>query len=188
MQGDLFERMVTPPPIRDDGIREDVAAFSDDEVYRWWLTRNWSATNCRPLIACGLNPSTATAIKDDRTVAKDVAFAKLWGCGWLGKVNAYGYRTKTPAIMQRARKAGVDIVGADNDRWLRHAFELAVEHRGIILLGWGAHIEPERQREIAELLAATGATGMCLGTNGNGTPTHELYIPYARELVPWVCP
>lgn len=189
MQQDLFARMTAVPELRDDGVREDVAAFSDDEMYRWWLTRNWSATNCRPLIACGLNPSTATATKPDQTIGKDVGFAKRWGCGWMAKVNAYGYRTKKPAVMKRAQKSGVDIVGADNDRWLRHAFELAVAHSGIILVAWGANIEPERQRAIAELLDATpGAQPMCLGTNDNGTPTHELYKAWTTELIPWSCP
>jgi hypothetical protein len=176
MQEDLFARMAAIPELRADGRPQDVAAFSDDEIYRWWLTRHFdnplpyldgetfadhavrqSAVDCRPMMCCGLNPSTATATTDDQTIRKDIGFARRWGCGWFGKVNAYGYRATDPKDMKAARKQGVDIVGADNDRWLRHAFE-------------------------------TAAVPMCLGTNGNGTPKHELYIPYERELVPWSCP
>lgn len=187
-QPELFVAMTRLPEIKPDGGRVDVAKFSDDELHRYWLTRELGGDR-KPLICCGLNPSTATATKPDQTIGKDKGFARRWGCGWVGKVNAYGYRTKTPAVMHRARKSGVDIVGPDNDRWLRHAFEMAVELGGIIMVAWGNHIEPARQCEIAELLATTpGAVPMCLGTNKNGTPVHELYQPYERELVPWHCP
>lgn len=166
---------------------QDVAVFSPDEVYRYWLTRELGGEV--PLVCCGLNPSTADATRNDPTVRKDIGFAKRWGCGRVIKVNAYGYRATLPADMKRARKNGVDIVGPDNDQYLRRAFELAVETGGKILVAWGVNIDPARQCEIAELLAATpGAVPWTLKRNDNGTPSHELYIPYETPLVPWHCP
>src|SRR4051812_40590931 len=55
------------------------ATFSDDDVYRYELTRELGGM--RPLVTCGLNPSTADASKNDQTIRKDIGFAKHWGCG-----------------------------------------------------------------------------------------------------------
>lgn len=166
--------------------RPNVARFSDDGVYRWWLTREFGGD--RPLACCGLNPSTATADINDQTIRKDIGFARLWRCGLVIKVNAYGFRATQPAVMNRARAAGADIVGPDNDRWIVQAIDMVSIVGGIFMVAWGNHIEPHRQRDIARMLHDRSVVPMCLGTNGNGTPKHELYQPYERELVPWVCP
>ena len=172
---------------RPNGAPSDVAIFSPDEVYRYWLTRELGGDV--PLVCCGLNPSTATAIKNDQTITKDIGFAKRWGCGRVVKVNAYAFRATDPKVMKRAAKSGTDIVGPENDAYLRQAFELAVELGGKILVAWGTNIDPARQCAIAELLAATpGAVAWTLKRNDNGTPSHELYIPYETPLIPWHCP
>lgn len=164
----------------------DIAIFSDDQIYRWWLTRELGGE--RTLVAIGLNPSTATAETNDPTIRKDIGFAKLWGCGRIVKGNAYGYRATDPANMKRARKAGVDVVGFDNDRYLMDMITAAKHGGGVVLVAWGNHIEPDRQRHLARMFDHVGVTPMCLGTNKNRTPVHELYQPYDRALVAWSCP
>ena len=162
--------------------RPNAAKISPCGLYRYLLTRELGAE--RPLVICGLNPSTATAELDDQTIRKEIGFARRWNCGRLLKVNAYGYRATDPKVMKRAAKAGIDIVGPDNDTEIDEAVVLARRFGGIVLVAWGGNIEPARQAEIAELF---GDVAMCLGTNSDGTPKHPLYLPYETPLVHWSC-
>lgn len=41
------------------------------------------------------------------------------------------------------------------------------------------------EQRLAEII---GDIAMCLDTNDNGTPMHELYVPYSTHLKPWHCP
>lgn len=166
--------------------RPNTANISPCGVYRYMLTRELGGE--RVLAAFGLNPSKATAELDDNTIRKDMGFARRWGCGRLIKPNAYAYRATDPNDMKRARKSGVDVIGPENDEAIRGALELVRTWKGILLVAWGNHIEPKRQRDLASIIRYAGVTPMCLGTNGNGTPVHELYQPYERELRGWVHP
>ena len=161
------------------------AKFSPCGQYRYWLERDLGYQ--RPLVICGLNPSIATATKNDPTVRKEMGFAQRWGCGRLVKVNAYAFIATDPNVMKKARKAGRDVVGPDNDAAIVRAAEVARECDGIFLVAWGANIEPQRQAEI-DLLIRMIVTPMCLGQNGDGSPVHPLYIPYDREKRPWAAP
>jgi len=163
--------------------RPDTARMSPCGAYRYTLTRELGGD--RPLVICGLNPSTATAEVNDPTIRKEIGFARLWQCGRLVKVNAYAYRATDPADMKRARKAGVDVNGPDNDEAIRQAIGLVVLAKGVLLVAWGNHIEPQRQRDIERLIRFGGAEALCLGTNKNGTPVHPLYIPYERTPIQW---
>ena len=174
----------------------DTARFSpdlgdaDDErsgLYRYTLSRALGPQD-RVSVSIGLNPSTATAFKPDNTIGRDKTFARAWGCGMLWKFNAYAYRTKTPAVMNRARKAGVDIVGPENDRWIRWGCALVRETDGIFWVSWGANIDPDRQRQLAAIFADEKVEPMCLGVNDDGSPVHELYQKTTATLRPWRCP
>ena len=160
------------------------AKISACGLYRYELTREFGSS--RPLVICGLNPSTATADIDDATIRKEVGFAKLWNCGRLVKVNAYAYRATKPDDMKRAYKNGVDIVGPENDASIVAAIELAKTEDGIVLVAWGANISWKgntlRQQKLARLF---GDIAECLGTNDDGTPKHPLYIPYERPRQRW---
>ena len=166
------------------GDRPDVAIFSDDDRHRYHLTREFGRGD-RPLIVCGLNPSTATAFLDDQTIRKEIGFAKRWGCGRLVKVNAYGFRATDPKDMKRARRASVDVVGPENNRFIREAVQLALLSDGIFLVAWGANIEPERQRELAEMI---GPIAVALLVNKDGSPGHPLYIAGDATPSPWQMP
>lgn len=166
--------------------RPDAARFSACGIYRYTLTRELGGDS--PLVCLGLNPSTATAEINDPTIRKDIGFAKRWGLGRVLKINVYAYRATDPNDMKRARRSGIDTIGPDNDDEIRRAIGLATLTNGALLVAWGNHIEPERQRDIARIIRGSGVIPMCLGTNKNGTPVHELYQPYERELVRWGCP
>ena len=164
-------------------MRRDSAAFSTCGTYRYELRRYLGEG--APLVICGLNPSSADAETDDPTLRRDIGFAQRWKCGLVVKVNAYALIETDVAKMKRQRAAGRDVIGPENERWLRRAIRLARDHNGIFLAAWGAHIEPDRQHAIAVRLAAAKVTARCLGMNKNGTPAHELYVPYDRALRDW---
>lgn len=169
------------------GDRANAAWFSPDEVYRYALTRELGGD--RTLVSMGLNPSTATAEIDDPTVRKDQEFARRWRCGRVVKLNAYAYRATDPQDMKRAAKRGVDIVGnPENDDYIRAHLAMVLATQGRLVVSWGNHIDPARQCALADLIEGMGVTPWCLGMNKNGSPVHELYIPYSRELTKWRCP
>lgn len=166
--------------------RPNTATFSPDEMHRYTLTRELGGTIT--LLAMGLNPSKATAEIDDQTIRKDMGFARIWGCGRIVKTNAYGYRATDPEDMKRARNAGIDVIGPDNDAAIRKALDDLLRSDGRLLVAWGNHIEESRQRAIAGIIAESTITPYCLGTNQNGTPKHELYLKFSTPLTPWSCP
>ncbi len=162
------------------------AIFSDDEVYRWLLTRELGGK--RTLGVIGLNPSIANLERNDPTVRREIGFAEYWGCGRLVKTNAYGFIATDPKVMKRAAKAGTDVVGVDNDMHIRRMIAEVQLTDGILLVAWGRNIDPIREREIALILRFSHATPMCLGIDkhdGSAYPQHPLYLPYERELRPW---
>lgn len=167
-------------------VRPNTALFSPCDTYRYILTRELGGDI--PLLSFGLNPSTATAEEDDNTIRRDIGFARHWGLGRVIKLNAYAYRATDPDDMKRAAKAGVDIVGPENDRWIRDMLLLAKMAGGRVVVSWGKHIDAKRQLALWDVLMECGIEPMCFGTNKNGTPVHELYQPYDRVLVVWRCP
>jgi hypothetical protein len=177
MQADLFG---TPG-------REDRQVFDAQMIYRYELERYFG--DGPPALFCGLNPSKAglKISKDDNdpTVRKWIGFARRWGCGSVLVVNAYGYIETKPAVMWRAAKTGVDIVGPENDRYIRAAVDRVKLAGGKVCVCWGQNIQPTRQAEIAYVF---GDDAMCLGHNKDGSPEHALYIPYERPLQHWQCP
>ncbi len=177
-----------PAPAHDER-RPNTARISECGLYRYDLTRELGGD--RTLVSMGLNPSTADAIKPDPTITKDIGFATRWQCGRVLKLNAYAYRETKPKLMFAAAKAGVDIVGPDNDRTIREALVLVQMGLGILVVSWGRNIDPIRQREVADIIEAAGVDALCLGTNNNGSPVHELYQPYGagiERLSRWICP
>jgi hypothetical protein len=63
----------------------------------------------------GMNPSWANAVRDDRTVATDIAFVKSWGgFGGLLKLNAFAFVAPLQKDLWAAKVRGVDIIGARN--------------------------------------------------------------------------
>lgn len=170
------------------------AILSEDGLYRTWLTRDLGNVDGKVLVSIGANPSTADAMKDDQTMAKEQEFARRWGCTFFVKVNVYAYRATKPKDMWAAEKHGVDIVGCDvrglhNDAFIQRALRLAWVQKGIVLAAWGKIPKQPRVAEILRKLATSPFLDetplMCLGTNNDGSPKHTLYLPYETPLVRW---
>ncbi len=153
------------------------AEFSDDEVYRYALMRQWGDGPCLAVI--GLNPSTADADNDDPTIRRCVGFARTFGCGQLLMLNLFAYRAKDPSELLRAN----DPIGPLNDDRMKYYvercpsdFRVAAWGAGGVLLG--------RSESVSSFLPPL----QCMGVTKNGQPRHPLYLASKTRLAPWAHP
>jgi hypothetical protein len=159
---------------------DSTAVLSEDGTYRYELTRRlqpgfggWSCTFIM------LNPSTADALEDDRTIRRCKSFALGWGYPWLRVVNLFAYRTPYPRDLVDAMEAGVDIVGPENDFYI----DYLAEKTGKIVAAWGAHeLALRRGAEVMERMRRHDLAVHCLGTTKSGAPRHPLYLKGDTEL------
>lgn len=161
-----------------DLLGEATAVLSDDRVYRYLLTRQWSGDPTATFIM--LNPSTADAFASDPTCTRVVRFARREGCGSIRVVNLFALRTTDPILLREHP----DPVGPENDRFLN---EQARAH--LVVAAWGAGGTLNgRAREVAQRLAAAGVPLKCLGVTKDGHPKHPLYVRSDAPLIPWEAP
>lgn len=159
-----------------DGTRSE-ALYSDCEVYRYLLRRDWGEGG--RLLYILLNPSTATEARNDPTIERCERRARAEGFGGFAVANVFAFRATDPRELKRAGEP----VGAANDAILAEA---AVD-AAMILCGWGAHGgHLGRGDAVARLLRAGGHPLWHLGLTKAGQPRHPLYIGYARRPEPWV--
>lgn len=181
------------------------AQFSGCGRYRYRLTRELGGKLTLTFVM--LNPSTADGSADDPTIRRCKGFAKDWGYGRLVIVNLYAFRATNPRDMWRLAHADRNrphlplgnIIGEDNDSAIARA---ACEARGflggvcdgsggVVVCAWGrggtvdkqlAKMHAERVERVAKLI---GGDLYCLGTNGDGSPKHPLYLPEDTEAMLW---
>lgn len=167
----LFDRL--------DGIS---AEFSDDEKYRYTLTRRWSDGPCVAFLM--FNPSTATATSDDPTIRKCIGFAQRWKYGRLIILNLFAYRSPDPRAI---RKLGLDAVGPDNGMWIIKSLETAKE----LICAWGcAQHTVEIDARVNALIQTIKTADYrfpinCLGYRLDGHPRHPLMLRYDTPRIPF---
>src|SRR5688572_3379702 len=144
------------------------AEFSACRRYRYSLTRIWDET--KPLACfCGLNPSTADETQDDRTVRREVGFAKAWGYGALVKVNAYAFRSTDPnGLWQVDDPYGPDNIAAISE-WSRKA--------DLFVAAWGNNIRADQAWKLRLLFDVNDVKVHALRLTKKGQPEHPLYLP-----------
>lgn len=146
--------------------------------YRYRLTRRWGADPALTFVM--LNPSTADAVKDDRTIARCISFARSAGCGGLDVVNLMAWRATSPAAL----RATPDPIGSANDCWIQAVVE--ENHPSPVVLAWGAGAAADRVQSVLGLL--TGRNLLCLGVTAAGHPRHPLYVKGSTRLRPYALP
>jgi hypothetical protein len=157
------------------------AVISPCGLFRYSLTRSWDAKRPRLLFVM-LNPSTADALLDDRTVTKCVAFATRLGYGSIEIVNLWAFRTKNPVVL----KAADYPVGAENDAHIAAACARA----DLVICAWGQNARRNgrnlpRVAQVLGLIRTWSASGpMALRLSEDGTPWHPLYLPGDLTPVP----
>ena len=153
------------------------AEISNDEIYRYTLTRQWSDGPCVGWLM--FNPSTADARQDDATIRKCVGFSKRWGYGRMVVVNLYAIRSRDPKAVTRM---GAAAIGPMNDYWIIQAIKDCRE----LICAWGcAQHSLEIKSRIDFILrvdlSEDGATIVpvrCLGLRKDRHPRHPLMLSY----------
>lgn len=155
------------------------ALFSECDRYRYLLWRGWDAA--LPAVAfVGLNPSTATADKDDPTIRKAITLARGWGFGCFVMLNCFGWRSTDPNGLLGLE----DPVGPLNDL----AISWAAAHCGRVVLAWGRfprlrHLLDPRTFVVRRLLREHARETGHLGLNGDRSPKHPLFLKGTTPFV-----
>lgn len=171
--------MITREHVKGDA--PSVAVYSDDERYRYLLTRTWDPAGARALFVM-LNPSTATEVQNDPTVERCERRARTLGFGAFRVTNIFAWRATDPKDM----RAQPDPVGPENDRAILDSVDWAAGPGAKIVCAWGAHgAHLDRGRHVEALLRGTGRALYHLGLTKAGAPKHPLYIGYDRQPEPW---
>lgn len=161
---------------------ERSALLSPCGTYRYRLGRKWGpGPICTFLM---LNPSTADADIDDRTIGRCVSFAEREGCDAIHVVNLFALRATDP----KALAAATDPVGPTNDAEIRDAVRVARRHGWPVIAAWGAHaFARSRAEEVLDMVSAIlgdgGSRLRCLGTTQAGHPRHPLYVKGDTPLI-----
>jgi len=116
---------------------ELVGAAAIEGPYRYTLDRVWrpcSGLSWDRLVWVMLNPSTADAVCDDPTIRRCILIAQAHGYAGMRVLNLFAWRATNPRDLVLRGTAKGDVVGPDNDRYLREA---ATSHYAIAL-AWGA--------------------------------------------------
>ncbi len=153
-------------------ISNGTACISKNEMYRYYLTREWNADGLRVLFIM-LNPSTADASKDDPTILRCIYRAIAEGFGSLEVVNLFAYRATDPNVLATVS----DPVGPDNIA----ALETAVDRADRIVCAWGVHgFRVPSDSPVWGTLR--GRQLWCLGRTRDGSPRHPLYVRKSTGL------
>jgi hypothetical protein len=183
IRGEDLARLAKSVPSEGIIVEADARPVADS-AHRWWLARWWGA-GPRVLFVM-LNPSTATASKNDPTIRRCISFARREGFAGFEVVNLFAFRSAYPSALRGA----VDPVGADNDAEIASAAARIVANGGKIIAAWGSRVsfgkraKPAFQGRDAHVLALLGADTdvWCLGRGKTGTPNHPLMLDRTQAL------
>ena len=162
------------------------AKLDSSRQNRYSLTRDLAdeSGSCganKPILFCGYNPSTADETVDDRTLRREIAFAKHLGGTYLIKVNLLSQRATKPEKIdfteaERSFKKNVSLVS--------ELAALTLQAGGKIIAAWGV---PKGLRNVRQLAAKAGNMligksefahhWQSFGLTANGHPRHPLYLP-----------
>ena len=154
-----------------EGVRGD-AVMSADGRYRQ-LMRRWLGDTfpAHYILFIGMNPSTADALVDDPTCAREWTFARREGFSAMVKCNVGDYRATDPKMLVQP---GIIAVSEAN----LPAIRAAASGAGRIVLCHGKlnkALAPAGQT-LVNALRSDGHNLWCFGTNADGSPKHPLYL------------
>jgi hypothetical protein len=162
--------------------RDDCGAeISDDELYRYALTRKWSSG---PQVAwlC-FNPSVADGSIDDPSVRKMVGFSKRWEYGRLVLVNLFAFRSTDP---RRLKSMGSEAIGPLNGYWIEKSLQESKE----LICAWGCaqhSLDLDiHANNVLSTLRTLHIPISCLGYRKDGHPKHPLMLAYDTPREPFV--
>lgn len=152
------------------------ALISECGKYRYRLSRR---TEVQQLSEAGkrvawvmLNPSTADAKTNDRTIEAVLDFSTRWLCTHVDVVNLYAYRATDPSQLWKVE----DPVGPENDKWI-HETCLDAD---LVVCAWGGNAVPHRAMDVQNSLRRRL---YALVINKDGSPKHPLYVKRDTPLI-----
>ncbi len=149
------------------------AIYSRCNNYRYLLERTWDPDAPAGVFVM-LNPSVATAVTDDKTVAKCLRFVSGWGCGRLTVLNLFAWISPDPVDLF---VEGRDAEGPHNRVMLeRKILDCGADAR--IICAWGN--PAGRTGALTSFLQAAIRNRWpleALRLTNNGQPAHPLYLP-----------
>ena len=155
------------------------AVISPCGLYRYWLERTWSDEPPLPIIM--LNPSTADADIDDRTIGRCVALARRAERGGIVVCNLYALRSTDPKNLRKAE----DPIGPENNGYLQDLADMAARTGVPIVCAWGVHASQDRSTYALMLIRSRHATAVCLSLTKHGNPGHPLYLRGDLPFLPF---
>ncbi len=147
--------------------------FSPCRRYRYVLKRKLGsgAGVCLWVMA---NPSVADEFRLDPTLTRCADYTAQWGFGAMHVVNVRAFVSTNP----KGVPSDPIAIGPDNDG---HIIEQAA-HAKLVVCGWG-RLAGERHTQVLKLLSPY-CVPHALKRNGDGSPSHPLYLAKALKPFP----
>ena len=149
------------------------ATISDDQIYRYKLSRTWDSTKST-ILFIGLNPSIADETIDDPTITRCLNYAKDWGYGTLLMANLFAFRSTYPKDIYLTDNP----IGNENDNYI---LECVAQSDLVVACLGNNGMYMDRENIIKELIPNL----YCLQKNKNGTPHHPLRLPRDIRPIPF---
>ncbi|CAN5240993.1 DUF1643 domain-containing protein [soil metagenome] len=161
------------------GVNGD-ATFSADGKHRQ-LMRRWLGETFpgRYILFIGMNPSTADAMVNDPTCAREWGFAQREGFDAMVKANVGDYRATDPRMLLAP---GVVASSPANLPAIRAA--AAGADKVVLCHGKLNKALAPAGKALIEAWRDDGIALWCFGTNGDGSTKHPLYLRADTPLKP----
>jgi hypothetical protein len=160
------------------------AVFSQDEVYRYTLWREWGGMlaepDCPYVNFICLNPSTATDTKDDNTMRKCIKFSRAWGYDAMCVTNIFAFRSTDPAGLLTT----ADPIGPLNNGYIYGVAKYA----GLVIAAWSQHGGfLGRSTWVRQILRGFNRPiyYLRMGEGKHPEPYHPLYLLDVTKPVLW---
>jgi hypothetical protein len=155
------------------------ATYAYGRRYRTVLLRSWNNHLPRNdyVLWIGMNPSTAEAAVDDRTIRKELYFTKKMGFRSYVKCNVMDYRSTDPRIL-------LDVETPCSDQNLPAIIQHAT-NATVIVVCWGSLPKPLRRYADEVVQSLSSYQLYCMGKTKDGSPRHPLYLSNTTEKQPW---
>lgn len=161
------------------------ATISPCGNYRYDLWRRWGPGPVRAYVM--LNPSTADDALNDPTIVRCIGFAQRDGFDGISVRNLFAYRTPSPKVLKEAFKRGFDVIGPENDDWLRN---LTADGHESVIAAWGrASALPKRMfgnrsSRVVDILSRAALSALDPHPFRGSAP-HPLYLKDDTPIVPY---
>jgi|SRR5690625_3506326 len=157
-------------------IIKSKAIYSDDEKYRYSLTKTWNESKSKATFI-GINPSDATELIMDKTVMNLMNHLISNGYGKVEIVNLFAYRSKD----QKKLVNSMETQEAMNVEYILRA----LEDSELIIVGWGRAAEKkpkyrEALKSVKNILKEKADITKCFKDKKGNINCH-LSIGYSKE-------